>query len=72
MNSRERYLATVRYEDRDRLFHWEFGPFPETVKRWQREGLDEDDNWYLHGGYDRLEVAPIHVGLCPGFEFESL
>jgi len=72
MNSRERYHATARYEPRDRLFHWEFGPFPETVKRWQREGLGEDDNWFLHGGYDRYETAPVHMGLCPGFEFESL
>ena len=63
MNSRERYHATTNYGNRDRLYHWEFGPYPETVKRWQKEGLPEDANWYEFGGYDRYEHAPVHVGL---------
>ena len=39
MNSRERFHATTHYQKRDRLFHWEMGPYEETMKRWQREGL---------------------------------
>lgn len=72
MNSRERYLATAHYGDRDRLFHWEMGPYEETIKRWRTEGLPEDSDWARYGGYDRFEVAPVHVGLCPGFERETL
>jgi hypothetical protein len=72
MNSMERYHALVNYGNRDRLFHWEMGPYAETIKRWQKEGLPDSDNWYFYGGYDRFEHAPVHVGLLPGFEAESL
>ena len=72
MNSRERYFATTHYLPRDRLFHWEMGPYDETVKRWKREGLPEDSDWYLYGGYDRIEWVGVNCGLCPGFEVEVL
>jgi len=72
MNARERYHATVGYRPVDRVFRWEMGPYPETLKRWRAEGLPEDDNWARYGGYDRFETVPVTVGLCPGFEFESL
>jgi len=48
------------------------GPYEETLKRWRSEGLPDDSGWHYYGGYDRFEVAPIHVGLCPGFEYETL
>ncbi len=72
MNSRERYLATAHYADRDRLYHWEMGPYEETIKRWQADGLPVDSDWAYYGGYDRFEVAPVSVGLCPGFVYETL
>jgi len=72
MNSRERYLATMHYGDRDRMYHWEMGPYEETIRRWQTEGLPADADWAYRSGYDRYEVAPVNVGLCPGFERETL
>jgi len=72
MNSRERYWATTHYGDRDRLFHWEMGPYEETIRRWHEQGLPPDANWYSYGGYDRFEVAPPNPGLCPGFEYQVL
>jgi len=39
MNSRERFLAIMRYEPFDRLPVYFFGTWPETKKRWAREGL---------------------------------
>ena len=72
MNSRERYIATTQYEGRDRLYQWEMGPYEETVKRWQREGLPEDADWFAYGGYDDYVVAPVNVSLCPSFEYETL
>jgi len=72
MNSRQRYIATTHYGRRDRLFHWEMGPYPETIKRWQREGLPDDAVWYSFGGYDRYESVPVSVSLCPAFERETL
>jgi len=72
MNSRERFHATTHYQTRDRMFHMEMGPYGETIKRWQREGLPEDTDWATWSGYDRFETVPVAVGLCPGFEFEVL
>jgi len=72
MNSRERFLATAHYGNRDRLFHWEMGPYQETLQRWRREGLPADADWVYFGGYDRFETVPINMGLCPGFEQETL
>ena len=72
MNSRERFLATTHYRDRDRLYHWEMGPYEETVRRWRAEGLPADSDWQYFGGYDRFERASVNVGLCPGFERETL
>jgi uroporphyrinogen decarboxylase len=48
------------------------GPYEETVRRWRREGLPEDSRWNYFGGYDRYETAPVHVGLCPSFERETI
>ncbi|NLG28067.1 MAG: hypothetical protein GX557_09155 [Chloroflexi bacterium] len=72
MNSRERFLATARYQQRDRLFQWEMGPYEETIERWQREGLPKDSTWEFYGGYDRYEVVPVSAYLCPAFERETL
>ena len=72
MNSKDRYWATTHFAPVDHPFQWEMGPYEETLKRWRKEGLPEDSNWYLYGGYDRFEVAPVNPHLCPGFEVETL
>lgn len=72
MNSRERYEATTHYGQRDRLYHWEMGPYEETIRRWQSEGLPVDSDWAYYSECDRFEIAPVNVGLCPGFERETL
>jgi len=72
MNSRQRYYAVTHYEPADRTYQWEFGPYPETLKRWRREGMPQDRHLADMAGYDRYEVAPIHVNLLPGFEHEVL
>jgi uroporphyrinogen decarboxylase len=48
------------------------GPYPETLKRWWREGLPPDDDFRRTAGYDRFEVAPVNVGLGYGFDYEVL
>ena len=72
MDSRERYYATTHYGDRDRLYHWEMRAYAETVRRCREQGLPDDSDWRSYGGYDRFEVAPVSVGLCPAFERETL
>ncbi|MHB1160337.1 MAG: uroporphyrinogen decarboxylase family protein [Chloroflexota bacterium] len=39
MDSRERFLATMAFEDVDRVPLWEFGYWAGTVRRWYGEGL---------------------------------
>ena len=72
MNSRERYRAVTHFEASDRLFRHEMGPFPETLKRWQNEGLARDDDFRRIAGYDRFETAPVNVGLAYRWEYETL
>jgi len=42
MNSRERFLATMRFEPVDRGIAWEWHFMPATVARWHNEGLPSD------------------------------
>lgn len=72
MNSKERYWATTHYAKRDRLFHWEMGPFEETLRKWHEQGLAADDNWRKYGGYDAFATAPFNPGLIPGFGYKVL
>jgi len=74
MNARERFRATVRYEPRDRPFHWDWmGPeYDETVARWKREGMPPDSHWRNFGQYDRTEYAPAFAWILPQFEVEVL
>jgi uroporphyrinogen decarboxylase len=39
MNTRERFLALMNFEEVDRNFVWEFGYWAGTVRRWYQEGL---------------------------------
>lgn len=39
MNSRERFLATMRFQPVDRRPLWEWHYFPATIERWHSEGL---------------------------------
>ena len=72
MDSRERFHAVTHYGKFDRIFRNEMGPFEETLKRWHREGLPRDDSYRRIVGYDRLELAPIKVGLAYRWEYETL
>jgi len=69
MNDRERFLAAMHYEPRDRCPVMDFGFWNDTLDRWRREGLPADvepDDFF---GMDRQwQTAPIEPGLCPCFE----
>ncbi|MBC7288423.1 MAG: hypothetical protein H5T86_10355, partial [Armatimonadetes bacterium] len=59
MTDRERFLAVMRYEEWDRqIFGPLVGAWPETIDRWQREGLDPQnppqwptDSWLWLSGW---------------------
>ncbi len=69
MKNRERFRATMHYEDRDRVPIADFGFWDETLEAWKRQGYPDGvhpddffgmDPWYV--------FPPVNVGLCPAFE----
>lgn len=54
MNSRERLLATLRYEPVDRAPYRSWDAWPETIERWRTEGFDPENPPDF--GTDRWEV----------------
>lgn len=47
LTPRERFLRCMHFQTVDRVPHWEFGYWDETIRRFHREGLpaDRTDNW---------------------------
>jgi len=73
MNDRERFLATMRYEERDRCPWGEMGFWPETLERWHEEGWPEDLYLNQFFGFDRLrEQVNVSMGFVPAFKREVL
>ena len=73
MNDRERFLATMNYQDRDRCPWGEMGFWPETLERWHREGWPEDVYLNEFFGFDRLrEAVNVSIDFLPGFAAEVL
>jgi len=75
MNDRERYLATMRYQPRDRCPMWDFGFWVETLRLWHGEGLpDEVDTnakaARFFGMDDFGADCNAEVRLVPEFEAE--
>ena len=73
MNDRERFLATMNYESRDRCPWGEMGFWPETLEVWHKQGWPKDVHLTDFFGFDRLrEQVPVSQGLIPGFEAKTL
>lgn len=39
MNAREKFLSVMKFESNNETLLWEFGYWPETLRRWYKEGL---------------------------------
>ena len=73
MNDRERFLATMNYQARDRCPWGEMGFWPETLERWHQEGWPEDVYLNQFFGFDRLrDGVPISLEFEPAFKSEVL
>jgi len=73
MNDRERFLATMYYQERDRCPWGEMGFWPETLERWHKEGWPEDVELKQFFGFDRLrEQVEVSFDFVPGFKREIL
>lgn len=46
MNERERYVATLLFEKVDKVPFMPGGPRESTLKRWKKEGLPENKDWF--------------------------
>ena len=78
LNFRESFNAMMKFEDPDLLVQFEHGYWSETIERWKKEGLPENEqtqSWATLGlalgiaGYKR---PPIHTGFYPPFEEKVL
>ena len=75
MNHRQRFLATMHYQPRDRGIISDFGFWDETLILWRDQGLPHDVNasnsdeyFAIDYGLDRVEAASgVNVGLDPPF-----
>jgi len=73
MNSKERFLSIMKYQQVDRMMVWDFGYWPETVKRWETEGLPENVDISKFLGIDvRWKLLEVKTGPFPPFEEEVI
>ncbi|MEM4229781.1 MAG: uroporphyrinogen decarboxylase family protein [Thermoproteota archaeon] len=74
MNAREKFVRILRFERLSEIpFPCLFYKFhPETLKRWQREGLPKDVHLIEYLGLERCELIPVNVGPLPNYEAAGL
>lgn len=77
MNSRERWLACMRFQPVDHVPDEEFGYWNETFPAWHAQGLPKyvDNNWkadIFFGFETKMGGPPFHCGLKPGFEYKVI
>lgn len=80
MNNRERFLATMRYQARDRSPIWDFSFWDETLPIWHEQGLprwvDRHSSDAFFGMDEGIEAGQravgVEVGLAPHFEHKVL
>jgi len=78
MTNLENFLAVMEYKSPDHVPNWEVAAWPQTVDRWEREGLDRRLlrwDWFTgedYFGFDNREYIPINLGMLPGFDEEVI
>ncbi|MGE5527532.1 MAG: uroporphyrinogen decarboxylase family protein [Patescibacteria group bacterium] len=74
MDNRTRIRRTILGEPVDRPpFFFFFPPWPETIRRWRREGLPVDVPWDAGFGFDAgFTRVPVNIGFYPPFTAEVL
>lgn len=84
MNNRERFLATMRYQTRDRAPIIDFGFWEETIPLWHKQGLPKAihfkydnsnhvDYFGMDWGIDEISrTTDIRIGLTPSFRHKVL
>jgi len=70
MKSRTRIINTVLMNEIDRQpLTFYFGPWPETIERWEKEGLPKGNRWDAELNLDPgIKHVDVNLGFCPVFE----
>ena len=73
MNDRERFLATMNYQKRDRCPWGEMGFWPETLGRWHAEGWPEGVDLHEFFGFDwTRQQVDVSMAFVPAFKEEVI
>jgi len=74
MDNRTRIINTVLMKEIDRQpFKFYFGPWGQTVARWETEGLVKGTPWDREFGFDPgLRGVAVNLGYFPAFEHKVL
>ena len=78
MTNRENFFAVMEYQKPAYVPNWEAGVWPQTIDRWEREGLDRrllGWDWFTGEDYfhlDNREYIPINLSMLPLFPEEVI
>jgi len=77
MDGRERFLRIMSFQEVDRYPFYELGCWGQTIDRWLKEGLTEEElkgDWFKgepkFASFDRREFLPINMSILPPFEYK--
>lgn len=68
MTSHERFLALMHFKPVDRMLLWEWGPWPSTLRRWQREALGEGNNPPQFAECENKVQCGVDLWMLPRYE----
>jgi hypothetical protein len=80
MNERERFVATMHYQPRDRSPIWDFNFWEETLPIWHEQGLPEHVDRFNSEEWFGMDAGPetctravgVNVDLAPAFPYEVI
>ena len=72
MTPHERFLRCMHFEPVDHVPLWEWGPWPSTLRRWQREALGDRDNVRQFVDCDPRANTPVDLWMRPRYPEEVL
>ena len=64
MNERERFVATMHYQPRDRSPIWDFGFWEETLPIWHEQGLPEHIDRVNSEAFFGMDFGPESMRPC--------
>lgn len=71
MTALERFRKTMHFDRADRVPYWEvIWYWPDTLERWQGEGMPDDVHLEVFFGFDRHGMVPVNSTVVPPFTAE--